>query len=321
MNARCQMSHSHFDVFNGDADGLCALQQLRLADPQKSLVVTGTKRDHVLLPRVKASAGDSVTVVDLPVGPNHEALLALLERGVCVEYFDHHHAAQVPEHPLLRLSLDSAPTVCSSVLVDRYLNGRFRAWAIVGAFGDNMFATANDLAESIGLDARRTKLLRSLGECLNYNAYGESERDLAIPPEQVHRCMATFSDPVDFMVRTDIYVKLARHWAEDIMLADKVSPVLESEKLLVVLLPDAAWARRVIGAHANYLVNRHPERVCVSLVPNHRSGLTVSLRTPAGNDISADQLVRRFGGDGRTNAAGINNLPLADVSLFLRSLQ
>jgi hypothetical protein len=321
MNARCQMSHSHFDVFNGDADGLCALQQLRLANPQESQVVTGTKRDQVLLPRVKANPGDSVTVVDLPLGPNLDALLGLLEGGVCVEYFDHHHAAQVPEHRLLRLSLDPAPTVCSSVLVDRYLNGRFRLWAIVGAFGDNMFATANALADSIGLSAGRTKLLRSLGECLNYNAYGDSVKDLAMPPAQVHRSMATFIDPFDFMVRTDIYVRLARHWAEDIMLADNVSPVLESERLVVTVLPDAAWARRVIGAHANCLVNRYPERVCVSLVPNHRSGVTVSLRTPAGSGITADQLARRYGGDGRSTAAGINNLPLDDVSLFLRSLQ
>lgn len=321
MNAHRQTSHKHFDVFNGDADGLCALQQLRLANPRESQVVTGTKRDQRLLPRVMANPGDSVTVVDLPVGPNHDALWGLLERGVCVEYFDHHRAAQVPEHCLLRMSLDPAPSVCSSVLVDRYLNGRFRAWAIVGAFGDNMVDSANALANSIGLDLGKTKLLRSLGECLNYNAYGESEKDLAISPEQIHRSMTTFTDPFEFIVRTDIYVQLARYWAEDIMLADKVRPVLETEHLLVVLLPDAAWARRVIGAHANCLVNRHPKRVCISLVPNHGNGLTVSLRTPAGSDISADQLARHYGGDGRSNAAGIDNLPFADVSLFLRSLQ
>ena len=33
-----------FDVFNGDADGICALQQLRLSRPLASTLVTGVKR-------------------------------------------------------------------------------------------------------------------------------------------------------------------------------------------------------------------------------------------------------------------------------------
>ena len=53
------------DVFNGDADGLCALHQLRLADPQPSELVTGVKRDIKLLDRVQAIAGDRVTVLDI----------------------------------------------------------------------------------------------------------------------------------------------------------------------------------------------------------------------------------------------------------------
>ena len=31
-----------YDVFNGDADGLCALHQLRLAEPRDAVLVTGT---------------------------------------------------------------------------------------------------------------------------------------------------------------------------------------------------------------------------------------------------------------------------------------
>jgi hypothetical protein len=37
------------DVFNGDADGICALVQLRLAQPVQSKLVTGVKRDIQLL--------------------------------------------------------------------------------------------------------------------------------------------------------------------------------------------------------------------------------------------------------------------------------
>ncbi len=45
-----------FDVFNGDADGICALLQLRLANPLESILVTGVKRDIRLLQRVDAVA-------------------------------------------------------------------------------------------------------------------------------------------------------------------------------------------------------------------------------------------------------------------------
>ena len=45
----------YIDVFNGDADGICALHQLRLHNPQKSSLVTGVKRDNLLLKRIIAS--------------------------------------------------------------------------------------------------------------------------------------------------------------------------------------------------------------------------------------------------------------------------
>jgi hypothetical protein len=41
-----------YDVFNGDADGICALHQLRLANPRDAVLLTGVKRDIALLQRV-----------------------------------------------------------------------------------------------------------------------------------------------------------------------------------------------------------------------------------------------------------------------------
>ena len=55
----------HFFAFNGDADGLCALQQLRLAEGVHGTLVTGVKRDIKLLERIDARAGDIVTVLDV----------------------------------------------------------------------------------------------------------------------------------------------------------------------------------------------------------------------------------------------------------------
>lgn len=313
--------YAHFDVFNGDADGLCALQQLRLAQPKASVLITGGKGDHHLLPRVTAQPGDSVTVLDLPVGANRGALLKLLEIGVSVEYFDHHRAPEAPEHPLLRLSLDPAPKMCTSLLVDQHLSGQYRAWAVVGAFGDNLPEAALALARSIGLGREHVHGLRVLGECLNYNAYGGCEAELTIPPARLRKCMEPYSDPLLFMREAGAFSQISRRRAGDMVLAMAVRPVLQTERLTAVLLPDAAWARRVIGSYANHLANQAPGRICAVLVPNGHNGLSVSLRATEQCGASADCLARRHGGDGRATAAGISDLPVEDVMLLLREMQ
>lgn len=55
----------NFDVFNGDADGICALHQLRLNEPLDSELITGVKRDIELLNRVSVKSGDNVVVLDV----------------------------------------------------------------------------------------------------------------------------------------------------------------------------------------------------------------------------------------------------------------
>lgn len=54
-----------YDVFNGDADGICALVQLRQVEPRDALLITGVKRDITLLKQVNAIAGDRITVLDV----------------------------------------------------------------------------------------------------------------------------------------------------------------------------------------------------------------------------------------------------------------
>jgi hypothetical protein len=55
---------THFDVFNGDAGGICSLLQLRLATPIDSVLITGAERDIALLQRVDAQPGDEVAALD-----------------------------------------------------------------------------------------------------------------------------------------------------------------------------------------------------------------------------------------------------------------
>ena len=67
-----------YDVFNGDADGICALHQLRLEQPQAAELITGVKRDIDLVARVKATAGDEITVLDISFARNAVAVEAAL---------------------------------------------------------------------------------------------------------------------------------------------------------------------------------------------------------------------------------------------------
>ena len=109
-----------FDVFNGDADGICALHQLRLEQPAQATLITGRKREIALLERVQAEAGDRVTVLDISLARNRAALDALLLKGVSVDYFDHHQAGELPVQPGLHAISDTTPDVCTGMLVDRF---------------------------------------------------------------------------------------------------------------------------------------------------------------------------------------------------------
>ncbi len=87
-----------YDVFNGDADGICALQQLRMQYPREAQRVSGLKRDIDLLQRVDARAGDEITVLDVSLDKNRDALEAVLTAGARVFYADHHFPGEIPDH-------------------------------------------------------------------------------------------------------------------------------------------------------------------------------------------------------------------------------
>ena len=72
---------TRYDVFNGDADGVCSLHQLRLAEPCESVLVSGPKRDIALVDRVDAVSGDIVTVLDVSMAVNREGVVRLLHSG------------------------------------------------------------------------------------------------------------------------------------------------------------------------------------------------------------------------------------------------
>lgn len=307
-----------YDVFNGDADGLCALVQLRLADPRQATLVTGVKRDIRLLERIHAHAGDDIVVLDVSLKANQAALTRLLENGVTVSWFDHHQPGDIPAHSALRAYIDTDPQICSSLIVDRYLGGRFRAWAIVAAFGDNLIGPAEQAAHALGMSSGETEELRELGTCLNYNAYGESIADLMYSPADLFRTMHTYPHPGKFISDTDVFPSLRQGMREDLARSEaiRVNPIVPGAAYAV--LPDARWSRRVVGIYANRLAQRDPDTAHAVLVEK-QGGFMVSLRAPTTRPCGASQVAAAFhSGGGREGAAGIDFLPAQDFDRLLK---
>lgn len=312
---------THYDVFNGDADGICALHQLRLAYPAGSRLVTGVKRDITLLERVVAKPGDKITVLDISLDKNREALLALLERGVQVAYFDHHFSGEIPAHPGFEAHIDRSPDICTSLLVDRFLQGRHRIWAVVGAFGDNLSKAARLAAESLGLNDDQLDALQSLGVCLNYNGYGETLADLHFPPEELYRLLHRHADPFAFIAGEPAFRQLQLGYAEDMAKAEGLQPEMETEACALYFLPDEPWSRRVSGSFGNFLAQSSPSRAH-AILTRRAQGYTVSVRAPLAAPTGADELCRRFAsGGGRKAAAGINCLADAQLAEFVAALR
>ena len=314
---------SHFDVFNGDADGICALHQLRLAEPcPEAILVTGIKRDIRLLKQVEATADDSLTVLDISLDSNREDLQRILAAGATVRYFDHHFAGDQPfEHARLSAHINTAPDICTSLLVDNWLHGQYRLWAITAAFGDNLHKSARKAAAPMGLDETTLTLLQTLGECLNYNGYGENLADLWFHPAELYKALQNYADPRQFIAESPAYQKLHDGYTADLDAAHELSALLDTDVAAAFELPDTAWARRVSGILANQLAHEHPERAHAVLTPVSGDKYTVSIRAPLSRPTGADSLCRQFaGGGGRAAAGGINGLPAGEIPVLLEKL-
>jgi hypothetical protein len=309
-----------YDVFNGDADGICALQQLRLARPVRGArrLVTGVKRDIQLLRRVSPEPGDSVTVLDVSMDSNRADLVRILDAGAEVAYFDHHFSGDVPEHPRLRARLSRESDVCTSLLVDEFLEGAHRLWAFVGAFGDNLDAVAERMAAT-RLSENEIDRLRELGRLLNYNGYGRTVEDLHFAPDALFERLHHYGDPLEFAAGDGAFLRLREGYAADMAHAAGLEPEIAAERLSVYVLPNEAWSRRISGTMANDLVRRRPDAAHALLVPNTASCYMVNVRVSSDGPRRADDFCREFEtGGGRATAGGINHLPSERVTDFVR---
>lgn len=314
----------YFDIFNGDADGICALQQLRLITPRPAAqLITGVKRDSELLGRLLGSTpvarleGAAITVLDISLDRNRQALLAL-PPSCLLFYADHHYAGEIPAGPHREFHIDPDPQQCTALIIDQLLDGRHRAWAVVGAFGDNLHTPARRVAAGLGLAPGELEELRELGELLNYNGYGQHLADLHFHPATLYQELAPYSEPLAFARNSATLAELRRGYAADLARARAVTPLRDDAAGRVYQLPARPWARRVSGVFANELARAAPDRAHALLVAGDDGRLLISVRAPWERPNGADTLCRRFpGGGGRAAAAGINNLPADQLPAFL----
>ncbi len=309
------------DVFNGDADGICALHQLRLAEPQQSTLITGVKRDIALVKQVQASASDQVTILDISFDKNRDALLPVLETGASVTYIDHHFPGDIPEHKNLTTHIDTDAEMCTGLIVNALLNGQHLAWAVTAAFGDNLLTTATDAAAPLKLSDTQLDQLKSLGTLLNYNGYGSTLEDLYFPPAELYKRVQPHASPFTFINEDSAYKELAAGFASDHERALSIDSERSTDDVAIYVFPNESFARRISGVYANELAQQNPTRAHALLSELDDGSYLVSVRAPLNNRTGADELCRQFEtGGGRKAAAGINKLPANELEKFANAM-
>lgn len=314
---------SDFDVFNGDADGICSLIQLRLSEPRAAKLVTGVKRKIDLLKDVDAKHGDRVTVLDVSMEKNAAPLARILEAGANVFYADHHRSGDIPQHPNLNAHIDTSPIVCTALIIDKVLGGAHRAWTVTGTFGDNFLEPARKAAAPLGLSEEELSKLERLGTLINYNGYGASEEDLYYHPAELYAQLVPFATPMAFMAENaDVYQRLDEGYASDMAHAENARALKEDAAISVKLLSNNPASRRVSGVYGNALAQEFKSRAHAILTDKGDGGYVVSVRAPLTNREGAGELCSQFEtGGGRSAAAGINHLPEADVDRFVAAFE
>ncbi|REL34925.1 DHH family phosphoesterase [Thalassotalea euphylliae] len=312
----------HFDVFNGDADGILALVQLRLAEPKESVLVTGVKRDIALLAKLDIEQVTSVTTLDISMEKNADGLASLLAAKKPVFYVDHHRSGNIPDSSYLQSIIDLDANTCTSLLVNEHLNHAHYLWAIAAAFGDNMNKSAIALAAQHQVSEHDQTFLKALGIYVNYNGYGRTIDDLHIPPAELFKTLVGYANPLELRDDKDsVFYQLESAYQQDMANAAQAICHHDDNIAKVIELPDEAWARRVSGGLGNDLANQSPDKAHAVLTQNSDDSYTVSLRAPLTNRQGADNVCTQFAtGGGRAAAAGINQLPREQLATFIDTL-
>ena len=312
-----------FDLFNGDADGIFSLLQLRQVDPRpQALRITGVKRDTELFKHItqQVRSGDRVTALDIGMARNASGLGSVLETGAEVFFCDHHATGHIPKDDRLTVLMDASAETCTAYLIDQHLGGAKPAWAICGAYGDNFQALAAKIAADRNVTLPLGQL-RELGELVNYNAYGLTIEDLHFHPSELYDRLSVYPDPMAFIEDApDELNTLRQGYRSDWDIAESAREIHISNAGQILSLPASPAANRISGLFANALVDEEPDKafaVLTHLGPDS-GGYRVSLRAPLARETRrADHFAAEFGGGGRAEAAGIDLLTENDITRFI----
>ncbi len=247
----------------------------------------------------------------------------MLGQGATIDYFDHHKMGKPIFHKHLNIGVDLSTDTCTSLIVDNQLQGRYRAWAITAAFGDNLTNKAHVLGLESGFSEKDLILLKQLGTHLNYNSYGSSLDDLFFDPKILYKKIQPFDNPFEFLEQdSEILNTLEMGFRQDMSKAKNISFIHNNEDIAVILLPNEKWAHRVGGVFGNQLANDFPERAHAVVTEKNNDNYLISIRAPLNHKKGADLLASQFPtGGGRKVAAGINELPKGQLDYFIDAMQ
>ena len=308
---------TNYDVFNGDTDGIFAWHQLRLSHPRDAILVTGVKRDVGLVSRVDAGEGDMVTIMDVSHAKNRKDVQRLLDSGAIVEYFDHHNAGEMIDHPNMTYHINTEPNVSTGLIVNSYVGGKNCLWSIATAFGDNHMELAMNMAKSENLSEEQITVLKQIGLVVNYNSYGQTIDDLFYSPEEIAKAaQACGSDIFSFTEQSDIFPTLLENFSADMSSAMCQEPYSIGDNTVIYTLPNEAWTHRIMGSFSNHLVSINKDLACAIAVLNSDGTYRISVRSSLNNPYGAGDLCKKFGGGGREKAGGTNNLEASELDNF-----
>ncbi|MCG3858884.1 DHH family phosphoesterase [Psychrobacter sp. Ps2] len=314
----------YIDVFNGDADGIFSLIQLRKSHPitayDKQILITGVKRDIALVSKIDENlANDAqITVLDVSFDKNDKDVKRVLEHCQSLFYCDHHKADKLFEHKNLKTVINTEPTVCTGLLINNMLNDKNVLWAVAAIYGDGLDNVASEHVKRLGLTQTQCEQLKELGILVNYNGYGNSVADLYFDPADLYQRLVNYDNPFEVVNDSESpYQLLKQGYEADIAKAD-ASEQLVDDDLIVVILEDAPWARRISGTYGNQLAATNLGKPVVIVTDNSKGSYAISLRAPKDNPYGASTICSQFNtGGGREGAAGINALPKNDLNKFV----
>ncbi|AJI74781.1 putative acetyltransferase [Francisella philomiragia subsp. philomiragia ATCC 25015] len=280
----------YIDIFNGDADGILSLIQLRKAVPvasDKHRLITGVKRDISLCKNISNQDANNavVTVLDISYEKNYQDIERLLEYVSQIAYFDHHQADKLISNPKLKANINTSADICTALIVSSRLDKKYHLWAIAAAYGDNLHHIADNEADLFKLNSEQKVQLKELGMLINYNGYGSTIDDLYYHPADLYHELMRYETPFDVIADTkSCFYKLREGYENDSKNLDSLD-IQDFESLKLIKLHNQPWARRVSGTLGNNLANKYHDKAIIIATVKENGNYLISLRAPKINHL------------------------------------